>query len=410
MKKDKFHYRCVDCDSTYASRGVRYLCPACENQEEKGHPPLGILKVEYEYDDIRRRYGKSVSNKLSSSGFLDLLPINSMNSMPNLRVGSTPLYFQKELEEKSLPFRLWLKDDSQNPTYSFKDRASALVCAYAKENNIDTIIAASTGNAGSSLAGICASTRQKAVIFVPEAAPLAKLTQIVMYGAKIVPVAGNYDMAFDLSIEATKKHGFYNRNTAFNPMTIEGKKTVSFELYQQMAGLLPDRIFVPVGDGVIISGVYKGFEDLLRCKLIQKIPEIVAVQAEGSANIINNLHSSGFVSKPGQTIADSISVDIPRNYHMAKKFLRNYKGTSVSVTDNEIVEASVILSRNTGIFSEPAAAAAFAGMLKFHKAGKIKAGSDNVVLLTGSGLKDLNAVKEHIKIPKSVKDLSEIKF
>jgi threonine synthase len=242
---------------------------------------------------------------------------------------------------------------------------------------------------------------------VPESAPIAKLTQIMMYGATIIPVKGTYDQAFDLSVKATEKFGWYNRNTAFNPLTIEGKKTVSFEIFDQLNETLPDRIFVPVGDGVIISGVYKGFEDLLNLDLIDKIPTIIAVQAEGSNNIIRNLDSNLFSTKVSKTIADSISVDIPRNFYMAKQFISKYNGEYLTVTDDEILQASVTLSRNTGIFAEPAASAAFAGLLNYYQSDRLDNNSKNVVLLTGSGLKDLTAVKSILKMPKPIEPTFE---
>ncbi|MGD9977699.1 MAG: threonine synthase [Bacteroidales bacterium] len=344
---------------------------------------------------------------MADSTYIDLLPLKSLDSLPPLRVGQTPLYSFNSIDGNALPFKLLLKDDSQNPTFSFKDRASTIVSAYAKENGIDTIVAASTGNAGSSLAGICASQRQKAIIMVPKAAPLAKLTQIVMYGAKIVPVDGTYDNAFDLSVEATKEFGWYNRNTAFNPLTIEGKKTVSFELFTQTNGKLPDKIFVPVGDGVIISGVYKGFEDLLMLGLIEKIPTIVAVQSTGSSNLIDNINRVDFQIKPSSTVADSISVDIPRNFYMAKQFIQKYVGEALAVSDDEIIGASAVLSRNTGIFAEPAATTAFAGMLNYLGKGKIDSNSSCAVLLTGSGLKDLKSVSSLIRIPNPIKPTVE---
>jgi threonine synthase len=303
---------------------------------------------------------------------------------------------------EEIGFDLFLKDDSQNPTFSFKDRASALVSAWARENGIDTLIAASTGNAGSSLAGICASQGQRSIIVVPSAAPLAKLTQIMMYGAILVPVKGNYDDAFDLSIRISEKYGFYNRNTAFNPLTIEGKKTVSFEIYRQLDRQVPDRIYIPVGDGVIYAGVCKGFEDLMQLGIIGRMPILVAVQAEGSSNFIRNLKSNTFISAPSRTVADSISVDVPRNFRMAASCFEQYQGASVLVSDQEILDASIQLSRLTGIFAEPAAAAAFAGMMKLSRQGLIPAGSKNVVLLTGSGLKDLAAVQQSIHIPDAV--------
>jgi threonine synthase len=322
-------------------------------------------------------------------------------------VGKTPLYRIGKIKNINLPFELYLKDDSQNPTFSFKDRASELVSAYAKENGIDTIVAASTGNAGSSLAGICASQNQRAIIFVPASAPLAKLTQMLMYGAQLVPIDGSYDDAFDISIQATEHFGWFNRNTAYNPFTIEGKKTVSYELYRQLNWQAPDRVFVPVGDGVIISGVYKGFYDLLQLGIIDKMPQVIAVQSQGSSNIVDNLDREDFAYEKSDTIADSIAVDIPRNFHMAKKYLKKYNGEGIKVSDEDILTASKILSENTGIFSEPAASAAFAGFLSYFNNGKIEKNTKNVVLLTGSGLKDLNAVQKIITMPPKIKPVFE---
>lgn len=401
MNTGKFIYQCIDCSREYDEGNIIYLCPECSKTNSPGAPPKGVLKILYHYEKIEKEI--SSFGELKNNGFLDLLPIKSLSSLPYLKVGGTPLYEIKKLDNEDLPFRLHLKDDSQNPTFSFKDRASALVSAFAKEKGLDTIVAASTGNAGSSLAGICASQGQKAVIMVPETAPAAKLIQIIMYGATIVPVKGNYDEAFELSIKATEEFGWYNRNTAFNPLTIEGKKTVSFELIEQLDFRVPDRIFVPVGDGVILSGVYKGFEDLLKLKLIDKMPVIVAIQSEGSDNLVRNITGSKFEMIPSKTIADSISVDIPRNFYMAQQYFKKYNGEEISVSDNEIIEASVLLSKNTGIFAEPAASAAFAGLLSYYSYGKIPDNSMNVVLLTGSGLKDLKSVKSIVSIPESIR-------
>lgn len=394
----KFAYECSDCGKQIPAGEIIYICPDCSKKQLPDQPPLGVLKVVYPYQSLSPLSFRD----LEENNFLPLLPINELKSFPNLRIGHTPLYEIDALDGHTNDFELYLKDDSQNPTFSFKDRASAVVSAFAKENGIDTIVAASTGNAGSSLAGICAAQGQKAVIFVPESAPKAKLTQIMMYGATLVPIAGNYDKAFDLSIAASNRFGWYNRNTAYNPLTIEGKKTVSFEIYSQMKEHLPDFVFVPVGDGVIISGVYKGFEDLLLLGIIEKMPIIVAVQAAGSSNLIENIGKEEFQSTPSHTIADSISVDIPRNFHMAANYITKYHGQSITVTDDDILKASSVLARNTGIFTEPAAAAAFAGFLDHKDRDLIPRSSTNVVLLTGSGLKDLNAVQPLFNIPQAV--------
>ncbi len=391
----KYSYQCSDCGKQIPAGEIIYLCPDCSAKQSPDQPPLGVLKVIYDYKTLR----KISFRELEENNFLQLLPVNDQKSFPNIRVGKTPLYEIDSIDGQKNDFELYLKDDSQNPTFSFKDRASAVVSAFAKENGINTIVAASTGNAGSSLAGMCAAQGQKAVIFVPSTAPKAKLTQIMMYGATLVPVAGNYDKAFDLSIEATKRFGWYNRNTAYNPFTLEGKKTVSFELYSQMKEQVPDFIFVPVGDGVIISGVYKGFEDLLELGILTKMPVIIAVQAAGSCNLVENIGKEEFVSTPSDTVADSISVDIPRNFFMTAGYITKYHGQTVTVSDDDILRASSILAKNTGIFTEPAAAAAFAGFLDYKNRYLIPKSSTNVVLLTGSGLKDLNAVQPLFEIP-----------
>jgi threonine synthase len=422
---EKFHFECVDCKAVYPRDNVIYLCPACEQSNKPGEPPRGVLKTIYPYERIRGKNPPSkLFNQLQGDHFMPLLPLSNYKHWPNLRIGETPLYKVGEWKGgqqdkgtsgqvdkrasveadkyRKVDFEVFLKDDSQNPTFSFKDRASALVSAWARENGITTLVAASTGNAGSSIAGICASQGQKAIIVVPAAAPLAKLTQILMYGATLVPVKGTYDDAFALSVQISKKHGFYNRNTAYNPLTIEGKKTVSFEIFRQLGQQVPDRIFIPVGDGVIYSGVCKGFEDLLKLGIIDRVPVLVAVQAGGSSNLINNLHGNSFVATRSKTIADSISVDVPQCFRMTAAFMNEYHGESISVSDKEILEASLDLSQSTGIFSEPAAVAAYAGMLKYRDRGSISAGSKNVVLLTGSGLKDLSAVQSSIHIPQPV--------
>ncbi len=395
-----YTYVCVNCNTRYSDKGILYLCPSCASENGAGKPLKGVLKIVYPYSEIKRKLELHV-DYLKDTDYIDLFPIENISSLPPLLVGKTPLYTFKKNQNEKKSFFLHLKAESSNPTFSFKDRASALVSAFAKEKGINTIVAASTGNAGSSLAGICASQNQDAIILVPENAPKAKLTQVLMYGAKLIPVKGNYDDAYDLSLKLTEKYGLYNRNTAFNPMTIEGKKTVSFELFEQMK-VLADKIFVPVGDGVIMAGVYKGFEDLLELGLISKIPQIVAVQADGSSNLINNLKNSNPSFAVSSTVADSISVDIPRNFYMARDYLNKYNGIGIKVTDIQILEASKLLAGKFGLFVEPAAAAAYAGMLKYQNKGQISNNEQIVVLLTGNGLKDINAVSGSLIFPEAV--------
>ena len=388
--KNNYHYKCVNCNKEWDASEIRYLCPSCSTKNTEDAPPKGVLFMHYDYTKPE----KGISNK---DLLLSVWPISNKDSLPQLRVGQTPLYSFCKIGEESLNFKLLIKDDSQNPSYSFKDRASALVSAFAKEHDINTIVTASTGNAGSSLAAICASQNQQAIILLPKSAPAAKLAQVEMYGAKLIKVDGNYDQAFNESIKMSELNGWFNRNTAYNPLTIEGKKSVSFEIFEQTNGEIPDMIFVPVGDGVIISGIYKGFEDLMKLGLIKKIPVIIAVQAENSANIVNNLGENKPEFPPATTKADSISVDIPRNFYMAKWFIKKYKGESIKVSDSQIQAAAGLMSSSFGLFAEPASAAAFAGFINYKETQSIPINSKVLIMHTGSGLKDIASAQEYLK-------------
>jgi threonine synthase len=398
-----FTLSCIHCHQSLAQGKFEYICPDCKSRQTPHTPPLGVLKTTYPYSQIRDTYKPDqLFKQLKKNSYTDILPIGKAESLGPLKVGETPIYTFELEDSGSEPFMFHLKDDSQNPTFSFKDRASQLICAYAREQEIDTIVVASTGNAGSSLAGMCASQKQRAIIIVPKAAPAAKLIQIMMYGALPVMIDGNYDKAFELSVEATRYFGWFNRNTAYNPFTIEGKKTVAFEIFDQLKGRLPSRIFVPVGDGVILAGLYKGFEDLLLLGIIKRIPVIVAVQSENSSNLVRNMGGEIFSMQPSTTLADGISIDYPRNFYMAKSYLETYKGEWLTVSDKEIMEASFRLASETGIFTEPASAAAMAGMLKYIHNRTFTLDNPMMVLTTGSGLKDIQTPMKHLRIPEPI--------
>jgi threonine synthase len=399
----KFSYQCVNCGKEISTNEIIYLCPDCEPKNQPGKPLLGVLKVNYDYETIREDVKSyNLFSFLKDDGFIDLLPIDEAESIPGLHIGNTPLYEVDNFEGEPLNSILYLKNDARNPTLSLKDRASVVVSAFARQKGMETIITASTGNAGASLAGICAAQGQKAIILAPENAPIEKMLQIIMYDATVIPVKGTYDDAFDLSVELTKLTGVYNRNTAYNPFTVEGKKTAAYEIYDQLMGMVPDNLFVSVGDGVIISALYKGFEELIKLRITDTMPTIYAVQAEGSPNLVDNLERSEFKSVKSNTIADSISVDVPRNFYMTAGYMKAYGGEPVKVSDKEIMDASFKLARNTGIFAEPSAAAALAGFLKMHKKGRFADDSSNLVMITGSGMKDTAAVKNLIKMPKAM--------
>jgi threonine synthase len=372
-------YRCPVCGARYAIEPGRYLCDPCSARNAPGAPLEGVLEC--------------ATEERPEKGSLPL-PVDA-RFFPPIPVGDTPLWAPDRLRaELGLP-RLFLKDDAREPSGSFKDRASWLVAAFARERGIGEIALASTGNAASSMACIGAAAGIKVKVFVPKSAPVAKRVQVLQYGADLVEIDGNYDLAFDTSLDYSSRTGTLSRNTAYNPLTIEGKKTVSFEIARELRarGVGEARhVFVPTGDGVIIAGVIRGFEDLLAMGEIETMPTIWAAQAEGSSAIARALAMGSIEPRPSTTLADSIAVDAPRNGPYALAKLRKYGGRAVVADDGEILAAQRLASSRAGFFAEPSSATALAGLVKV----RASIGPDEiiVVMLTGSGLKDIrNAAK-----------------
>lgn len=396
--------RCIQCKRLLPVEPFIYTCPECSKN----------LDFIYDYDKVAEAFSKSglnVNQERSIWRFLPLLPVKNAPHNTSLRVGGTPLVTFPELAKKHALKHLQIKDDTRNPSGSLKDRASELAIQHARELGKDTIVAASTGNAGSSLAALSAFHGIRSIILAPVAAPPAKLTQIRQHGAQLVPVDANYDAAFDLAFTWAETHQSYCRNTGVNPILAEGKKTVAFEIAEENDWQVPDHIFIPVGDGCIISGVYKGFFDLLTLGWIDFLPALHAVQAQGSAAIINGLtHNDDIQAVSADTIADSISVDLPRDGEKAKRAILESGGLGFKVSDDDILAAQRSLSEATGIFAEPAAAAAYAGFLQASQNGLFKKDDHVVILITGSGLKDtINAQKLLPKmksIPANIADVN----
>jgi len=331
-----------------------------------------------------------------------LLALSADAPRPPLRVGGTPLIQAKRLGAALGAPNLYVKDDSLNPTGSLKDRASEVALARAAEIGAERVAVASTGNAGSSLAGLAASMGIPAAVFVPATAPRAKLLQSLMYGARVFAVAGTYDEAFELCLLACRRYSWYNRNTAYNPYTIEGKKTVSYEIYEQLGGRAPDTVFIPTGDGCILSGVARGFRDLRALGLIERLPRLIAVQAEGSNAIALALAGHPLSAIRAHSVADSISVDLPRNGAMAVRDVRESGGEAIVVPDQAIIAAVHDLAAATGIFAEPAGAASLAGLKSYLEARRRETEETMVLLVTGTGLKDVDAAARAAPAPTPV--------
>ena len=385
--------KCVLCGREYSPDPERYVCDSCGLD--------GTLDVLYDVSNAKKKITKeamSVNMDMSMWRYRDILPVLNDANMPDLAVGWTPLYENKRMASKYGVNKLYIKDDGRNPTASLKDRASAVGVAKAMDFGQKVVACASTGNAASSLSGFAAVSGLESYIFVPEKAPAAKVTQLLVYGANVVLVKGDYAKAFDLATAAIEKFGWYNRNCAINPYLVEGKKTCAMEIAEQLNWEVPDRVFISVGDGCCIGGLYKGFRDLLDLGLTGRMPKITGVQAEGSSPIYRAIieNSKRVTFSPADTIADSISVGAPRNWAKALRAIRKSGGTAVTVSDSEILSAIPELARSSGVFGEPAGVTGFAGFRKMAMEGKTGPDETIAVVVTGNGLKDIESAKRSV--------------
>jgi threonine synthase len=401
--------KCLICGKEYAPDAIDYVCP--------DHGDEGIVDVQYDYDLIGRRLNPQMLEQNPDRTiwrYRPLLPIEPESPVPPLTVGGTPLYKTDRLAAALRLKHVWVKDDGRLPTASFKDRASAIAVVKGRERKAAIITTASTGNAAAALSGLCASVGQRNVIFVPQSAPPAKIAQLLVFGSTVLLVRGTYDDAFELCLQAAKEFGWYNRNTGYNPYMTEGKKTASLEICEQLGWDAPDRIFVSVGDGCIIGGLHKGLKDLMALGWISQMPKLMGVQAAGSAALYEawrtNMNARDMQPIDAQTIADSISAGLPRDRIKALAAVRETDGAYIKVSDEEILAAIPALGRGAGIFAEPAAAAAYAGLVKAVAAGLVNPDERIVVLVTGNGLKDVASARKSVGEPYVVnKDLNDVK-
>ncbi len=383
-------YRCTVCGGVYPPAPERMTCPVCGE--------TGILDILYRYSEVKKSLSKeTLRNDRDNSmwRYKALLPLAAADFSGHLRIGWTPLYESRKLRDELGIKKLYIKDDGLNPTASLKDRASGVAVAKAIELGYDTIACSSTGNAASSLAGSAARMGLNAVIFVPERAPEGKVAQLMIFGAKVVSVHGDYKATFDLSKAAIDKYGWYNRNAGINPVMIEGKKTVSLEIAEQLAFEPTDWVACSVGDGCTIGGVYNGFYDLLQLGMIERIPKILGVQSTGCCPFVDAAREGrALVPAEENTIADSIAVGVPRNPKKALRAVKDSGGAWIAVSDDEILAAMRVLGRSEGVFGEPAGVTAAAGVFEAVRRGVIKPSETVTVINTGSGLKDVkNALR-----------------
>lgn len=379
---------CVNCGTHYpVKESTSQVWMTCE----KCGPAEGILDFRYDLAAVRKAWqDKPLSSRLPNHWrYSELLPLKAQSMPYDWQVGWTPIIVADRLAKHLGLSRMLLKDEGRNPSASFKDRASAVGVAHALEVGATSVACASTGNAASSLACHAALAGIQANIFVPATAPEPKLAQLLVFGARVFAVEGTYDQAYQLCSAACEKFGWYNRNCAINPVLVEGKKTGGLEVAEQTAKSgVPDWLAVSVGDGCTIAGIWKGLVEMHTLGVIDRLPKLLGVQAAEVAPLVyafkkNELPAPG----QGATIADSIDVQTPRNWRKAVNALHDSGGTILSVSDEQIL-AAIRLAGRHGVFAEPAAAAALAGVVAALDEQIIKPGESVLAMITGSGLKD----------------------
>ena len=398
--------RCEICAASYG-HGDLHTCPSCGDN--------GILDLEYDYERIASALSKKPlpDREQSMWRYLELLPVSANVARPHLLVGWTPTYDVPRLANSFGIKQLFLKDDGRNPTNSFKDRASSVGVLKAIEFGFQEIACASTGNAASSLAGLSAASGLKSYIFVPERAPEPKVTQLLIFGATVFRVIGTYEQAFDLCKAACEKYGWYNRNSGSNPFLVEGKKTAGLEIAEQLRGKLPDWVVVSVGDGCTIGGIGKGLQEMKQLGVVDRVPRLLGVQAEGAKPIVDAFVSGrDLVPSKTNTLADSIAVGTPRNWRRALKQIRFSAGEMVAVSDEEILEAMRLTARLGAVFGEPAGVTGVAGLKKAIEKGIIRKTESVLCVITGNGLKDIQSARQAagkaVEVKPTLADLTKV--
>jgi len=363
---------CVVCGTEAAAPRSAGTCQACGDA-------FAVLDVRYDMERVRKTLTREslASRPMSHWRYSELLPIEPDDSAFAWPIGMTPIVEAARLASWAGVGRLRLKDDGRNPTGSFKDRASSVGVLHALQGGAERIACASTGNAASSLAGFAAMAGMPATIFVPERAPEPKVAQLLIFGADVRRVRGSYAQAYELCSAQCGEHGWYNRNCAINPYLVEGKKTCGLEIAEQTAGDVPEWVVVSVGDGCTIASIAKGLAQMHELGFIDRVPRVLGVQAAGVDPIARAFETGGLpTGESGTTAADSIDVPVPRNWRKAVAGVRATGGAFARVTDEQIMDAMRSTGSLAGVFAEPAAAAAVAGVKQAAAEGIFESGAD----------------------------------
>ncbi len=389
------HLECIACGKKYGEDDIVYSCRRCGD----------LLEVKYDYEVLKERLRESDwrSFPLSVWRYRHLMPVHEASKIVSLNEGGTGLHQCKRLGNLLGVKRLYVKNEGENPTGSFKDRGMTVGVTKAVEFGMKMVICASTGNTAASLAAYAAKAGLQCIVLIPSGKiAYGKLAQAMVYGAKVVQIRGNFDQSLKIVLELSEKHRRVYLLNSVNPFRIEGQKSLAYEICDQLEGEAPDKVIVPVGNAGNISAIWKGFSDFYKLNLISSLPQMIGIQAEGAAPIAKAVKTGNTnitpVDKP-ETVATAIRIGAPLSWKKAMRAIRESKGTAETVTDQEILEAQRMLARHEGLFVEPASASSIAGLRKLLELGKIDKDDTTVCVATGHGLKDPDIVMQTCKKP-----------
>lgn len=393
------YQKCINCGKKYDIDKIIYFCKKCGN----------ILEIKYYYDKITEQMSKSnwQSVPLSVWRYRDFMPVKDFSKIVSLQEGGTGFHQSKQLSKILGVRQLFIKNEGENPTGSFKDRGMTVGVTKAVELGVKSVICASTGNTSASLAAYAARAGLECTVLIPSGKiAYGKLSQAMIYGAKVIQVEGNFDESLDIVLKLSEKYKSIYLLNSINPFRIEGQKSLGFEICDQLNQQTPDRIIVPVGNAGNISAIWKGLKEFHKLGFLHKLPKMTGIQAEGSAPIVQAIKNGSDTIVPvdsPETVATAIRIGAPISWKKALKAIRESNGTAEMVTDEEILDAQKLLAQKEGLFVEPASASSIAGLKKLIQLGVIDKEEHIVCVTTGHGLKDPDTAVKMSKKPIEVK-------
>lgn len=386
--------RCRECGESYPKRLI-HACGLC----------FGPLDVAYDYEAI----AKVVSRESIARGpptlwrYRELLPIEREASIIDIGVGFTPLLRADNLARELGLKEVYVKNDSVNPTFSFKDRPSGIAVSKAIEFGSPAVGAASTGNLSGAMAAHAAKARLPCFIFIPEGLEISKVAQTLSYGAHVIEVAGTYDQANRLATEIALTSNIAFANINVRPYYVEGSKTLAFEVCEQLGWRAPEHIIIPVASGALLHAAWRGLKEFEEVGLIDGWEtRITAAQAEGCSPVVqallNGANEISPVEKPN-TICKSLAIGDPADGYYAIQAVRATRGTGRAPNDEQILDGVKLLAKTEGVFTEPAGGTTVAALKQLVEDGAVERDEQVVLYITGNGLKTQESIAAALPKP-----------